>query len=392
MPRVSRWPTPVRAHPSFRLAVLGLVVVASVTLGAPPATAQETTPVEPDPAVAQRAGEAWLAGVQQQDGGFAVAGLTGVETPESVLALAGQAQMSDVWSDREAIDRVEALVGPVNGGPNALQALSRLARTADSPVNAALLITRVALPLGLAPTAFDPANVDRPVDLVALLDGSTAEDSVAALSEVVTARVAVGEDGPEPLVTAILDARGSDGAWAAEDGDGQADVATTASVVVALIAAGVPPEDDRVTPGLSVLAGLQNDDGGWGPDGDSRPEDTAAAIAALRAAGFDPDDVCWQEDLGNGATGRSTPSDHLIESQAEDGHWGSEGEALSTAVALQALGGRWLPMARAETRTCGDGLAWPLPAVPPGLLVIVGIGVIGTFGAVRILRDGQPGL
>jgi hypothetical protein len=340
-------------------------------------------------AVAQRSGEAWLAGVQQGDGGFAVAGLDGVETPESVLAHAGQAQTSDVWSDREAIDGIEAL-GSEDGGPGVLEALSGLARSTGSAAGAALLITRVALPLGFDPTAFDPANQDRPVDLVALLEGSSAEDSVAVLSEVVVARVALGDDAPEPMVAAIVDARSDDGAWAAEGGDDQGDVVTTASAIVALIAAGIAPTDDRVVPGLRMLAGRQHDDGGWGPDGESRAVDTAAAVGALRAAGFDPDGVCWAADLGEGEAGRATPSDYLVESQAEDGHWGSEGEALSTAVALQALGGRRLPLTRAEARTCGDGLSWPLPSVPPGLLVITGIAVVGTFGAVRILRGDQP--
>ena len=384
MPRRPRRSAPIGGRRRAQLGIAAVVAAVTTTFGLTNAAAQEAPGDEADPvAVAQRAGEAWLAGVQQPDGGYALAGLAGVETPEAVLALAVQAQTSDVWNDREAIDGVEAL-GARDGGASVSDALSTLARSTTSAADAALLITRVALPLGLDPTSFDPANQDGPVDLVALLGRTDATASVAARAEIVMAQVALREAAPEDQVTAIVNARLEDGSWAASGGT-ETDVVTTASAVGALIAAGIPPDDERVLPGLRMLAAAQHDDGGWGASGTSRPADTAAAMGALRAAGFDPNDVCWQEDLLGSEVDRPTPAAHLVETQAPDGYWGDGGEALSTAVVLQAFDGLWLPLVRGESRTCGGGLVWPLPTMPPAMLAIAGVGVVGTFGAVRIL-------
>lgn len=389
MPRDARRPTPVTGRALRALAATGLLL--AVLAAAAPAAAQVPDEAEPDPAaVAQRAGSAWLAGVQQPDGGYGLAGLDRVETPEAVLAHAGQAQTGDAWSAREAIDGIEAL-GARGDGSTVLEALGSLARSTSAPVDAAVLITRVALPLGLDPSAFDPDRQGRPVDLVALLDGVTADDAVPVLSEVLTARVALGEDPPEVLVTAMVDARRSDGTWTADPGTEAVDVATTSGAIAALVAAGVTADDPRIDAGLRVLAREQHDDGGWGSDGASRAVDTAAAMGALRAAGYDPEDVCWQEDLRGASTEGPTPVGHLVEAQAAEGNWGRPGEALSTATALQAFDGRWLPLSRAPDQSCGGGLDWPLPAVPPALVVIGGIGAVGTFGAVRILRGQQSG-
>jgi hypothetical protein len=140
------------------------------------------------------------------------------------------------------------------------------------------------------------------------------------------------------------------------------------------------------------VAAAQNEDGGWGPDATSRARDTAEAMLTLRAAGFDPDEVCWQQDLRPGTSATPSPSAFLIATQATAGEWGNGDEAISTAVVLQAMGGQWLPIVRADERTCGSDLEWPIDAVPPGLLVIGGVGIVGVFGSIRILRSGQTGI
>ena len=388
MPRVAPQPRP-RIWRPIHVAAAVLLCATAVLTGLPAGVARSEEPADPA-AVAQRSGEAWLASIQLNDGGFAVAGLTGVETPEAVLALAAQAQRSDVWSHREAIDAIDA-IGGRDGGPTALQELSRLGRSTTSPTDAALLITRVAMPLGLDPAAFNPANEGRSADLVAVLDEATDQAPVNALAEIVVAQVALGHEAPADLVAAIVDARLDDGSWPAAEGD-QTDIDTTAMAITALIAAGSDPDDDRVAPGLAVLAAQQNPDGGWGAGGESSAMGTAAAMRALRSAGFDPDAGCWRQDLLDADAELPTPASWLISAQAEDGHWGDDGEALSTAVALQGLNGEWLPLVRAEDRTCGGGLDLPVPPVDPGLLVLAGIALVSGFGSIRILRDGSGGL
>jgi hypothetical protein len=159
-----------------------------------------------------------------------------------------------------------------------------------------------------------------------------------------------------------------------------------------LISSGRGTDTPEVSEGLAVVAGAQNEDGGWGADGTSEARETAEAMLTLRAAGFDPDEVCWQQELRPAAPAKASPSAFLIATQADDGAWGNGDEAVSTAMALQAMGGQWLPIVRADERTCGDGFEWPLDAVPPGLLVIGGVGLIGVFGSIRILRGDQTGI
>ena len=357
----------------------------------PPAAAQSTSAPASDPVdVARRGGEAWLSGRQQPDGGFALGGLPGVETPESILALAGEAQTSDVWSAREAIDRIEALTGP-EPGRSALDALAGLAAEASTARDAALLVTRVALPLQMEPTAFDPDRTGRPVDLIGLLDGARTTDATASLAEVITAQVAVGGEPSPELLDALAGRVLDGGGWGVDEDSDTVDIASTSAAVVALVAAGQDPSGEPVAGSMATLVTLENDDGGWGPE-ESTATDTAAVITALRAVGFDPGDVCWQEEYRGSSDGGRTPVAYLLDSQSEAGHWGDPGETISTAVALQALNGRWLPIARGETRSCGGGFDWPLPAVPPALLVVIGVGLVGVIGSARILRGGDTGV
>ncbi|MEL7210579.1 MAG: prenyltransferase/squalene oxidase repeat-containing protein, partial [Actinomycetota bacterium] len=212
------------------------------------------------------------------------------------------------------------------------------------------------------------------------------DESAGSLAEVIPALVAIGDGAPESLVAALGDARLEDGGWGGDEGS---TTALTASAVGALIAAGVPVEDERVVGGLRVLAQTRNEDGGWGPDAESTATDTAAAMSALRAAGYDPDAECWVDDL-DAAPGRPTPTSALVGMQEDSGSWGSGDEARSTAVAVQALGDRWLPLARAGDGSCGGGLAWPFPSLPPELFIVAGIGAVAVYGGSRIMREHQP--
>ena len=157
--------------------------------------------------------------MQQPDGGYALGGLAGVETPEAVLALRRPRPRPATCGATGRPSTASRRCGARDGGPSVLEALSALARSTTSATDAALLVTRVALPLGLDPTSFDPANQGRPVDLVALLGRTDADRLGGGPGRGRHGpRGAPGDPAPEDQVTAILDARLEDGSWAEADG------------------------------------------------------------------------------------------------------------------------------------------------------------------------------
>ena len=92
------------------------------------------------------AAERWLGRQQQADGGFD-GFLAGVDTPDTILALAESAQTESAWGNRPALERVESEVSADDHTP--LDAARQIARRVDNPQVTARLITRVALPVGL---------------------------------------------------------------------------------------------------------------------------------------------------------------------------------------------------------------------------------------------------
>ncbi|HMQ28210.1 MAG TPA: hypothetical protein PKA98_19630, partial [Acidimicrobiales bacterium] len=131
---------------------------------------------------------------QQADGGFGPGGLT----PDSVAAIAQQAQTSGTWSAKEAVDAVSAVES--DEGTTPLDALDALASDA-TPDLAAQLISRAVAPMGLDPENFDPAGDGAPVDLVREVAVGRRQDgsfgSLAATGEAVVALVLVGRPGNE---------------------------------------------------------------------------------------------------------------------------------------------------------------------------------------------------
>jgi hypothetical protein len=98
----------------------------------------------------------------------------------------------------------------------------------------------------------------------------------------------------------------------------------------ALIAAGIPASDPRITRALEYLSASQLDDGGWGFGSESNVSSTAYAVQALIAAGRDPE----------GATYRKTPSgplDFILSRQGADGSFAGFDRAFATNQALPAL-------------------------------------------------------
>ena len=122
----------------------------------------------------------------------------------------------------------------------------------------------------------------------------------------------------------LLLAQQPDGCWPARSGENELEV--TASVLSALLVAGVRPAKPVVTAAARWLADQQNPDGGWpaAPAGRSeqRRSDapgTAIAVSALLAASQDPAGIA--PDAG-GPVGRGVS--WLVRSQQADGGWGDK--------------------------------------------------------------------
>ena len=122
----------------------------------------------------------------------------------------------------------------------------------------------------------------------------------------------------------LLLAQQPDGCWPARSDENELEV--TASVLAALLVAGVRPAKPVVTAAARWLADQQNPDGGWpaAPAGRSeqRRSDapgTAIAVSALLAASQDPAGIAPD---AAGPVGAGTS--WLVRSQQADGGWGDK--------------------------------------------------------------------
>lgn len=354
-------------------------VLAAPALGTPSATPPEAASAAVD----------FLESQQGADGGFG----PGVLTPDSVAAIAQEAQTSGTWSAKEAVDAVAAVES--DEGTTPLDALDALASDA-SPDLAAQLISRAVVPMGLDPENFDPAGDGEPVDLVREIavgrrpDGSFG--SLAATAEAVVALVMVGRPVNERTRTFLEEAQQGNGGWNA-DGDPAGefvDPATTGLVIEALVAAGVAPTgDSSAGRGLTFLADTQKADGGWPVEARGRTDAIATswAMGAVRSAGYDPTEGCWRDAAGGTVRDGPYPSpaEAIVGEQGDDGSIeGGLDPVASTAIGAQALLGNWLPTSRAAAVDCspeGGGLG-----IPPSLVVLVVIALVMVIGAVTIMR------
>lgn len=382
MPRTRRGPTVTVVA---TLLLVGGLVAPQVSAPA------HAAPASGDPAASPADGEqiagataaavGWLSRQQRRDGTFGDPARALEETTAAILALSEHAQTSDEWSPRSAVDGVSTAVA-AGDGPNPLRALDPLTGSGLTPGQTATLLARVAEPLSLSLTEFDPAGDGDPVDLVEGTLAVGADGDLADVARAVTALTGAGEIPPGALVDALLAGR-TDGAWRAQDGT-RIDVSLTSAALVALVAAGTAPDDPIVVDALTALVAAQRPDGGWGSGDEADPAETAAAIVALRVAGHDTGSACWApEDLGG--ADRPDPVSTLLSLQADDGHFGSVDAVAPTSAAVHALSGAWRPEGTTAPVTCDEDLEWPLPA-PPAFFVLALIAGSGTFGGLRILR------
>jgi hypothetical protein len=292
---------------------------------------------------------AWLATQQQADGGFEVNGFPGFETPDAVAALAADGQADGSWSTTEALDAVLGVQTPAH--ETALRSLDDYADGGIGAGQAAKLIVLVTNQLGLDPNLFDPeCDGGSGVDLEAILGSPGASGrygiSIAAFNQILfaaRATAALGGAVAAETVQVIRDAQRPDGSYAfngnpVDDPDpfafDDSDVDTTASVVLALDAAGIAPGDATLDAALAwLLAAPQRTaaTGAWQAFLADDPNATAVAMMALHAV----DPVAYTTELSAGAA-------YLLDLQAVDGHIASPNDGFgvntfATAQAIQAL-------------------------------------------------------
>jgi hypothetical protein len=290
-------------------------------------------------------------------------------TSEAVLAIAEQAQSGTTWSTSQALTAVQQAQNP--DGVDALPFLDLVAGGALSPGKAAKLILLVAKPLGLDPTAFDPAGNGSPVDLVNAVGSPNPDGSFGppgAFNQTLYASLAlelVNGSVPVQTVQYIRNAqKPSNGGWSFDADPGattDADTDTTSFAVQALLAGGVAPSDPAVRNGLVYFASQQNTDGSWSAFGNVSAESTSRAILAISASGYDPNSSCWRDTVAptKAGTPYGLPDTALAGLQHPGGSISGPGvfsATFATAQAVQGLERNWLPVTHAAAQTCATVL------------------------------------
>ena len=279
----------------------------------------------------------WLKSLQRDDGGFGTQGSNLSETSEVIFALAAAGQ--DV-------------AGLLNNGKSPLDFL------ATHVAEATTVGVKAKVAMAVSAAGGDASNVGG-VNLIAQILGSQSaqgmyggpEDALTSHVYAMLALAASGQAIPANAVTWMKEAQADNGGWAwngstkAED----TDTNTTALVVQALVAAGqLASSDMTLINALDYLKAAQNDDGGfpyqkpspWGTDTDANS--TAVCLQALIAAGQDL--AAWAK-----ADGR-TPLDALAALQRNDGAFAwqaafGDANLLASAQAVPALLGKPYPIA-----------------------------------------------
>jgi hypothetical protein len=362
------------------LAALAAGAILALVPAAVAIAAAEDGPRSPDDAVAAAA--IWLSDHQRPDGGFD-GFVPGGNTPDAVLALAESAQTSPNWSNGDALERVESDIA--EDGSTPLSAVRVISRRVDDPGVNARLITRIALPLGL-----DPGEEGSLGDLIGQAGEALADDDVVFVDRVESAiaLLSAGAPLPDGTIEGVVAAQQANGGWNA-DGDPDSDVVdlrTTGAVLDLVVLAGADPEAAPVPAALAFVGSSRNESGAWpNLEGELDATATAGAIRAIQAVGHDPDDSCWETELGI-EVNAVAPVPALMALQQEDGGFVGDNAVLVTSEAVHALSGRWLPLGRTEDQCTPEGGGLD---VDPSLIVLGAIAVVGVGGGARIMRSGH---
>lgn len=302
----------------------------------------------------------WLLDQQRSDGGFEVAGMVGFETPDALIAIAENAQISANWDEGLALAAVQ---GTTKDGKSPLDYVDDLAEGPIGGGTAAKLTVLVALPLGLSPTAFDPQG-DGAVDLIAIMDGAQQPSgSYGTFSDTLFAAIANKANGgsvPSSTLSHIRAAQKTDGSWdylGDPSGTGY-DIDTTALAIQALTSAGLGMSDADLSAALAYLASAQQTSGAWQSFGSDDPNSTSMAVMAISGVGFDPRTACWRDRSVPALTGQpyASPLAWLNTQAAVDGHIASPADSwgvntFATSQSIQAMRRAWVPVNSALPQT-----------------------------------------
>ena len=335
-----------------------------------------------DPAsqAAAQAAITWLKAQQLPDGGFELAAFPGFETRDAALAIAENAQTGATWSTSEALAAVGAV--KYNGiGATPLDALDDYAATIATPGAAGKTIVLSAAPLGLDPSAFDPAGDGSPTDLVALMGCDTTTE--AAFNNLLY--VALGQDlacgGAQPaILDAVRAAQQDDGGWnfIGDPAGTDVDLDTTALAVEVLVAAGADSTNLMLSHTLEFFAANQQPNGSWQSFGADDPNSTALAIFGITALGFDVESPCWRytADPSLAGTPYASPTAWLRSQQmtsppSDAGRIASPNDSFglntfATSQTVEGLLQSWLPVARADAQNCETPETPETPVTPVG--------------------------
>lgn len=256
---------------------------------------------------------------QQPDGGFGPAGQT----------------MDAVFAFRAAgIDPTTVTVD----GKSPADFLAANAASMTKPAEAAKGA------LGAVALGLDPVDVAGTNLIAAITDaydqstGAFAEDDFSQ-AVAILGLACTGNNVPSMALDPLRANQVDDGGWGF---GGASDPDTTAIVLQAILAAGVPASDEDVAAALLYLTNSQNDDAGWGYEGESNASSTAFVIQALLAAGQDP------------TQGSINPVAYLVSTQQPDGSFPGFDPAFATNQAVPALAGRTFCDAPATALAASD--------------------------------------
>lgn len=230
---------------------------------------------------------AWLKSQQNADGGFGAPESTVGATADVLLAVAATGDNAIDWNQGEntPYSYLEANAESIAGLGDMGKVVLALIASGTNPRN-----------LGV-------------VDLINKLEGSLGSDGQYGTSGMINdqayAMIALGSakrPAPSEAASYLLDRQIADGTWSwnGDTTEGTGDNNTAAIAVLALIAAGVPADNEQIQQTLAHLAGQQNEDGGfpyinpspYGTDSDSNS--TAVVMWAILAAGQDPAGAAWK--------------------------------------------------------------------------------------------------
>ena len=321
------------------ITLLGGGVAGALAQTTPVATTAGTPNGEPLPIAAA---VAWLQSQQDAGGGFP--GLDGNPDPgitvDAILAL-----VASPGYDEAAVQKALAYLDG-NAKPYIETGAGQAAKVV----------------LAMAATGGDPTSVNgvNPVDLMESginPDTGLCGSGVFDQAYCVLARVAIGKDAPVEWIDALRKTQSSNGGWAFDGStdEAAADSNTTALVIEALVAAGVPATDDAIVNGIAFLKTLVVSTGGFAygavsvdpsatPVADAAPaliadaNSTGVVIQGLTAAGVDLTAPEWGDPIAAlSAFQNASGAFRYMDSMPDD-------NLFATVQAMPALAGITFPI------------------------------------------------